>query len=94
MEKVETFNLDGLAVEIKFAFDKTANMYIGEYPDFEENPIYSPNGRPIVTAARDSCPHNTSEGKFADCGSCKFFKTEGKDDLIGFCTNEALRKKS
>ncbi len=92
MERVEIFNLDGVDVKVKFTFDKTANMYIGDYPDFEETPLYSPNGRPIVTATLDNCPHNTSDGKFADCGSCKFFKTEDKNDLIGFCTNEALKK--
>lgn len=92
MEKYETFHLDGLDVKVKFNFDSVANMYIGDYQDFEENQMYSPNGHPIVTAARDSCPHNTSEGKFADCGSCRFFKTEGKTDLIGFCTNKKLKK--
>lgn len=93
MERTQTFNLDGLDFEINFTFDKAANMYIGDYAEFEEKQVYSPNGRPIVTAARDGCRHNTYRGKFADCGSCKFFKTENKNDLIGFCTNEALKKK-
>ena len=92
MEKTQTFHLDGLAVEIKFFFDSYSNMYIGDFPDFDENPLYSPGGRPIVTAVRDNCPHHSSGGDFADCGSCKFFNPENKNDLIGFCSNEKLRK--
>ncbi len=92
MEKFQTFHLDGIQVKIKFTFDSETNMYIGDYPDFEETPLYSQNGHPVVTSVRDNCPHHSSGGKFADCGSCKFFTPESKNDLIGFCSNEALKK--
>ena len=55
MEKVKlkTFSLDGDVVEVKFRYDEKSNVWHGDYPDFIENPRYTPNGRPWVAAIRD-----------------------------------------
>ena len=92
MDKVKTrcYRLDSDTVEVKFHLDETVNQYFGDYPDFEENPRYTPGGRPWVNAT-GGCEH--AEEDFDDCGSCRYYLKENPGDLIGICINEQMREK-
>ena len=64
------------------------------YPDFEECPEYTGEGRPFATAEQESCPHckSKSAGKPppGDCGGCGWFYRERTHyDPIGVCMCDA-----
>jgi hypothetical protein len=97
-EKVtyRTFSLDGSSIEICFRYDENSGRYIGDFPDFEQDPLYTATGRPWVSAVQDMCCHGRdAEGSLyegTDCGSCFFFMKESEDDVIGICGCGALRQ--
>ncbi len=90
-EKKRSFNIDGDTVVVMRVFDTQINQYINDYPDFLAHPRVTPTGKMWVNATRDNCPF--ADKDYGDCGSCKFFKTENKGDLIGVCENEILNTK-
>ncbi len=87
--KKRIFQLDEDSVEVIFTKNDKFNIYFGDYPDFSENPRYTPNGRPWVNATRIGCPY--SNIIYDDCGSCSHFLREHSSDLIGICINDAMR---
>lgn len=97
MQKIitRTFCLDGDICDIVFRLDEASGKYLGDYPDFSEQPRYTPNGYPWVEAVNDDCPLAESiypqEHKYNDCGTCKYFQQEKSGDLIGICTHEGKR---
>ena len=90
--KQRVFCLDNDTVEITFVFDTESQMYFGDFPDFSENPKYTPRGRPWVNVTYDACPY--AEEEYGDCGSCRYFRCEHPGDLIGICENQNLRKEA
>ena len=86
---VRQFVMDGDICEVIFRFDKDSEMYIGDYPDFEQNPRVTENGYTWVNATQDSCSEAVHkyypEKTCLDCGSCSYFTTEKSGDLIGIC---------
>ncbi len=94
MEKsiVRQFVIDGDICEVIFRFNKDADKYIGDYPDFENLPRVTPNGLVWVNATQDGCKeavHKYYPDKTClDCGSCSFFLTEKAGDLIGVCSKK------
>ena len=89
-DKIRVFCLDNDSLEVLFKYDPELQLYFGEYPDFSEEPRFTPNGRPWVNTMYTDCPH--SPENYNDCGSCRFFCRENPRDLIGICMNEELRK--
>lgn len=91
MEKVKlkTFSLDGDTIEVRFRYDADCDVWHGDYPDFIENPRYTPNGRPWVDVTKDDCPHTTSE--YGDCGGCEYLHKQDDADLLGVCMNDKLK---
>ena len=91
MEKiiVRSFCIDSDICEVVFRFDEDVGKYIGDYPDFELSPRYTPSGLRWINATSDSCSYGKnkyfSEKSCLDCGSCEFFTTEKAGDLIGVC---------
>lgn len=83
-------SLDGDSIEVIFSYDERYKIWNGNYPDFEENPRFTPNGKPWVNVISDSCPLATEN--YGDCGSCKFLKKESVTDLIGICDNPEMKK--
>lgn len=91
MEKliVRQFVIDDDICEVVFRFNKEADKYIGDYPDFEHSPRVTKSGLFWVNATQDGCPDGVnkyySHKTCLDCGSCTFFRTEKAGDLIGVC---------
>lgn len=76
-----------MSIKILSRYDEDIGKYIDEIPDFEEEPTFTPSGKPLVSAVQDRCPFAETEG-MPDCGSCKFYRTNSPGDLIGVCINE------
>ena len=90
-EEIRHFCLDGDKVSVRKLFDSELRCHRYDYPDFKKDPRFTPIGRPWVNAIGDSCPYASME--YGDCGSCRFYLSEKRGDLIGVCTNESLALK-
>ena len=88
-EKIRLYQLDSDAVEVVFYHNEELDRYFGEYPDFSDDPRYTPGGFPWVNVT-GGCDYSDDED--IDCGSCRFFVSENKGDLIGICKNEKLKR--
>ena len=70
-------------------YDDSFKKDIINYPDFEETPEYTDDGRPFVLMVQEWCQH----GKSADpdypvpgiCGDCDWCYLENPADPIGVC---------
>jgi len=82
------YDFEGTLVRVASEYDVHTGMYIDEYPDFEETPIYTPSGKPLVAAMQDQCSKAKPMSSDTDCGSCQFFTPNKTGDLIGICANE------
>lgn len=90
--KNRIISLDGDEVEVAFTYDSKRKVWNGDYPDFEEEPKFTPNGRPWVNVISDACAYAASESE--DCGSCKYLIKNSPTDLIGICVNQKMKKPS
>lgn len=88
--KIRTYELDGDSLEVTYRYDEDVGMYLGDYPDFAEEPRYTPDGKPWVTVFKEGCPYADKE--FNDCGSCSFLEREQPGDLIGICNHKDCRR--
>jgi hypothetical protein len=66
------------------------------YPDFEECPEYTGEGRPFVTPVQESCPYAKAkapeEETPSDCSGCGWFYREHTPyDPIGICMCDVRR---
>lgn len=89
-QKSRIYCLDNDTLVVNYKFDKEAQMFLGDYPDFSETPRFTPNGRPWRNAFYTECKYSSEN--YGDCGTCKFFIKENPQDIIGVCYNQALRK--
>ncbi len=69
------------------------------YPNFEERPEYTKEGRPFATAEQENCPHCKpkvpGEPLPGDCGGCGwFYREQTPYDLIGVCMCGARRREN
>lgn len=79
--------LDDDILEILYTYNENLDKYFGDYPDFKENPRYTPNGKPWVNVMDSDCPYHT--GEYGDCGLCPYLKKANPKDIIGICTHES-----
>lgn len=93
VKKYRRYDFEGIAVDILSEYDERSGLYFDDIPDFEEKPLYTPTGKPVVSAVQDRCRHYDSEEDAADCGSCRFYQPNNIGELIGLCTNEKMKKK-
>lgn len=91
-EKLQTFHIDGDRLTVPYRYDEGARIYIGLFPEFEEEPRYTPNGRPWKSVVSIGCPH--AAGEYDDCGSCPHLMKAGPQDIIGVCFHEKLRSRA
>ena len=91
-EKLKTFRIDGDRFIVLYHYDEGAEIFIGQFPSFEEEPRYTPHGRPWKNAVSIGCPYAT--GEYDDCGSCPYLIKEDPQDIIGVCFHERMRNRA
>ena len=88
-----TYELDGDKLKVLFVLDEESGVFLGNYPDFDFEPRYTPNGRPWTTSADDDCEY-ASDKKYGDCGSYDYFVKQNEKDVVGICTHPDKRIRS
>ncbi len=90
MKKIRRYDLDGLTVDIPIHYDEASKIFIEDYPDFIEAPLWTPTGHRVLFSGTDACPmaEENSPGGCPDCGSCKYFKRAAAGTWFGMCTNK------
>lgn len=48
---------EGLTLKIPLAWDESCGMYVLDYPDYLEQPAYTPDGWRVMLTYEDACPH-------------------------------------
>ncbi len=94
MKKTKKYNIEGVMLTIPLRYDEISGRYMEVYPDFIKDPVYTPEGRPIMLTLEDACAFgekkDANEG-LVDCGSCRFYR-QVQSALIGVCGCEKKRK--
>ena len=92
MEKTRHYDIEGTLLEIPLHYDELAQMYVEIYPDFIENPVYTPEGCPILFTGEDACAYAESRDgeRCIDCGSCRFYR-QSLHTWIRVCGHEKNR---
>jgi len=88
----------GRRFSIFLEYDEELKESYPVYPDFEQYPEYTDDGRPFATAEQESCscckPNAPGKRPPGDCGSCGWLYREHTPyDPIGICMCDALRRK-
>ena len=91
------FKVGGRSFHVYAEYDELGETYLA-YPDFEETPEYTDDGRPFATASQESClyckPDDAGKPAPGDCGGCGWFFREATPfDPIGICMCDALRRR-
>ena len=78
-------------------YDDALGEELINYPNFQENPEYTDDGRPFVLAIQERCsagrsndPKNPDPG---DCSGCIWLYLEAPTDTIGVCMCDAMQQK-
>lgn len=87
-ERLKTFDVAGDRLQVPYRYDEQAALWLGQFPDFEEHPRYTPEGRPWKSVVTAGCPYAT--GAYDDCGSCTYLVKGDAQDIIGVCFYEGL----
>ncbi|MEN6639565.1 MAG: hypothetical protein ABFC95_10240 [Smithella sp.] len=95
----KVFRAGGREFSVYLEYDEQTAENYPAYPDFEENPEYTADGRPFATAGQESCPDckpNTPGKPLpGDCGGCGwFYREQTSYDLIGICMCKARQRKN
>ncbi len=95
MENARRYEMEGLTLEIPVHYDQQAQMYIEDYPDFIENPVWTPQGHRVLFSGTDACSlaEEASPGGCPDCGSCIHFHRPCPHTWIGLCQHPKRRQK-
>lgn len=91
-EKRKTFRIDDDLLTVPYRYDEDTGLFIGQFPEFEEEPRYTPNGRPWKNVVSVGCPY--AAGDYDDCGSCPHLVKAAPQDIIGVCFYEKLRSRA
>lgn len=93
MEKTRRYEFEGIALEVPLRYDPLSGLYIEEYPDFREHPVYTGEGCPVLFVGEDACPYGEPKdgGTCPDCGACRYFRPAGPHTWIGVCSHAKWR---
>ena len=94
MEKTKKYNVEGATLTIPLRYDEDSGRYMEVYPDFIKDPVYTPEGNPIMLTLEDACAFGEKKDAnepLVDCGSCRFYR-QLPNALIGVCGHEKKRK--
>ena len=91
--------LDGHTIELRYGYYADFERQSGEpviiYPDLIKNPLYTNDGKPLVTAVQDTCEYYTgpkySQKEFC-CSDCTHYDSTNLE--IGMCQHHSKRKSS
>ncbi len=94
MEQVRRYVIEGVTLDIPLRYDERSGLYIEEYPDFIESPVWTSEGHPVMFAGEDACIHaeEAEPGGCPDCGSCRYYRMAGEHTWIGVCSHTAQRQ--
>ncbi len=94
MEQIRRYHFEGVTLDIPLHYDEKAGIYIEDYPDFVERPVWTPKGYPVMFAGEDACIHaeEATPGGCPDCGSCRHYRRAGEHTWIGVCGHEFRRR--
>lgn len=87
----------GRNIPIYLKYDEVRQETYPAYPDFQEHPEYTDDGRPFATAEQDSCsfckPKTPDKPPPDDCGGCGwFYREQTPYDPIGICMCDGMRR--
>jgi len=78
--------------------DESDGQFVLDYPNFDENPEYTDEGRPFKLPVQEDCPHwessKTDGHYYGDCGTCVWFSRDEPLAAIGICLCEELKRAS
>lgn len=88
--KSRHYEFEGAVFDIPMYYDELADMYIEEYRNFNENPVWTKNGCPITHTVEEACPFGEWDKpeRFNTCGECRFYRQIAPHALIGVCRQE------
>ncbi len=89
MKKIKQYEIEGLTINIPLHYDEQMGLFIEDYPDFIEDPVWTKKGHRVLFSGTDACPfaEEATPGGCLDCGSCRFFKRADEKTWIGICEN-------
>ena len=95
MEKTRQYSIEGVLLEIPLRYDEVTGREIEIFPDFIENPVYTPDGCPVLFTGEDACGYGEAPDgtPCIDCGSCRFYRPAGPHTWIGVCLHEKNRNR-
>lgn len=87
------YQLEGVTLEIPLHYDPLSHIYIEDYPDLIQNPVFTPAGCPIFFTGEDACPYAQARDgeECIDCGSCRYYH-QPPDILLGVCRHPKKRR--
>jgi len=91
------FKVSGREFRLYKYYDDAVQQEMLNYPNFDESPEYTDEGRPFKLMVQESCEYGKDENDPddpdpGDCGGCVYFKREHTAyDPIGVCMCEELR---
>ncbi len=94
LKQTRQYLVEGALLEIPIRFDEMAGIYIEEYPDFTETPVWTPMGHPVMFAGEDACSlaKEAEAGGCPDCGSCRYYRSAASHTWFGVCLHEEKNK--
>ncbi|MCD8312512.1 MAG: hypothetical protein LUD44_07820 [Firmicutes bacterium] len=94
-KKTRHYEFEGAVFDIPMYYDELTGVYIEEYRNFNENPVWTADGFPITHAVEDVCPYGEWDhpSRCSDCGSCRFYSHIAEHTRIGVCRQEKNKKK-
>ncbi|MCD7737021.1 MAG: hypothetical protein LUI07_08705 [Lachnospiraceae bacterium] len=89
-KKSRRYEFEGAVFDISMHYDNLVDRYIEEYRNFNEEPVWTADGCPIMHSVEDACPYGEWEtpGSCNTCGECLFFQLIARHTLIGVCRQE------
>ncbi|MCC8028651.1 MAG: hypothetical protein LIO75_02440 [Lachnospiraceae bacterium] len=93
-KKIRRYEFEGITLDIPLYYDELSDMYLEEYPDFTEHPVWTKDGHPVIFCGEDACPYSEWEepGRCMDCGSCLYYTPVSPHTLMGICRHEKQRR--
>ena len=92
-KKANLYEIGGVPLEIPVVWDEYSQRYLEDYRSFIANPVFTPEGRPIMLTIEDACRYSQpakGETECVDCGSCRYY-SQTAGTLLGVCGHEKMR---